>query len=144
MAPVAGIIVSRHFCRLGKARAESRGDSAKDAQHLCAFLAQEQQRQERLRQGESEEHLEFLTDVLQFCDLLSLYLCCGAQQDVEFPQRFGPQLRLTQLPGAGQKAAACRFEPSPFPGGVDIAVAARRYPPSASEPNLLTLPFLLW
>ena len=144
VAPIAGVIVSRHFCRLGEARAESRADSAQDAQHLRAFLAQEQQRQERLRQGEPQEHLEFLTDVLQFCDLLSLYLCCGAEQDVEFPQRFGPRpLRLTRLSGAGHQAV-CRLDPSPFPDGVDVAVVARRCPPPAGESSVGTLPFLLW
>lgn len=145
VAPIAGVIVSRHFCRLGEARAESRADGAPDAQHLRAFLAKEQQRQERLRQGESEERLEFLTDVLQFCDLLSLYLCCGAEQEVEFQQSFGPRpSRLTCLAASSHKAAVCKLDPSPFPQGADIAVMARRYPPSAGEPSVRMLPFLLW
>jgi hypothetical protein len=145
VAPIAGAIVSRHFCRLAQARASSRGDRAQDAQQLQEFLSREDERQQRLGQGESEEYLEFLTDVLQFCDLLSLYLCCGAPQDVEFSPRFVPRpLRLTRLADAGNRAVACRLDPSPFPDGVDVAVAARRYPPSAGEPNLLTLPFLLW
>ena len=74
--------------------------------------------------------------MLQFCDVLSLYLCCGAAQDVEFPQRFGAKpIRLRREARAADQAAVCRFEPSPFiGGGVDLAVLARRFP-SDREPQ---------
>ena len=38
-----------------------------------------------LSKNTTEKELETLTDVLQFCDLVSLYICCGAQNAVEFP-----------------------------------------------------------
>ena len=144
-APIAGATVSRHFWRLAKNRLES-GPDGDDARALVRdFLAREQARQARLLAGDSRREMEFLTDVLQFCDVLSLYLCCGAIADVELPQRFGgPPIRLRrQSAGARDQAAICRFEPSPFSGGgVDLAVSARRYP-AANAAGIATLPFVL-
>jgi len=146
IAPLAGAIVSGHFSRLAKNRFESRIDNPEDRRLLLDFLGREQARQQHLLGGHSQEEFEFLTDVLQFCDVLSLYLCCGATQDVEFPQRFGQvTIRLRrETTRSLDQAAVCRFEPSPFAaGGVDLAVAARHYPASR-QPVTATLPFLLW
>jgi hypothetical protein len=146
LAPIAGAMVSGHFSRLGKHRLEWGIDGAEDCALLRDFLEHEQARQQRLLGGFSREEFEFLTDVLQFCDVLSLYLCCGAIQDVEFRQTFGRKpirLRREVAPRPDQ-AAVCHFEPSPFTGGgVNLAVAARRYPPDR-QPDTGTLPFLLW
>jgi len=146
VAPIAGAMVSGHFSRLGKNRLESRIDSAEDRQLLVDFLDNEQARQRRLLGGHSREEFEFLTDILQFCDVLSLYLCCGATQDVEFPHKFGvTPIRLRrEAARSPDQAAVCRFEPSPFAeGGVDMAVSARRYPENR-RPSAVTLPFLLF
>ncbi len=146
LAFIAGAIVSGHFSRLARNRLESGIDGAEDCGLLVAFLHSEQDRQQRLLGGHSREEFEFLTDVLQFCDVLSLYLCCGATQDVEFTQRFGSKpIRLRRKAArTPEQAAVCRFEPSPFAeGGVDLAVVARRYP-SGRQPGTVTLPFLLW
>lgn len=146
IAPIAGAIVSGHFSRLGRSRLESRIDDAENCGLLAAFLACEQERQKRLLGGHSREEFEFLTDVLQFCDVLSLYLCCGAVQDVTFPQRFGrkPVRLRREAARSPDQAAVCHFDPSPFAeGGVDLAVSARRYPPD-SQPSTVTLPFLLF
>jgi len=146
LAPIAGAIVSGHFWRLGRNRLDWGVDSAEDCGLLVAFLHNEQERQQRLLGGRSQEEFEFLTDVLQFCDVLSLYLCCGATQDVEFQQSFGGEpIRLRrEAAHTPDQAAVCRFEPSPFTeGGVDLAVVARRYP-SDRQPGTVTLPFLLW
>ena len=146
LAPIAGAIVSGHFWRLGRNRLEWGIDSAEDRELLADFLESEQARQRRLLDGHSREEFEFLTDVLQFCDVLSLYLCCGATQDVEFSQRFGARpIRLRrEAARSPDQAVVCHFEPSPFAaGGVDLAVMARRYPP-ARQPGTITLPFLLW
>jgi len=146
IAPIAGAIVSEHFCRLARNRLDSGSDEAKDRGLLLNFLAGEQARQKRLLGGCSRKEFEFLTDILQFCDVLSLYLCCGAAQDVKFPQRFGAEpVRLRrEAARSPDQAAVCRFEPSPFAGGgVDLAVSARRYPPE-HKPSISTLPFLLW
>jgi len=76
--------------------------------------------------------------------VLSLYLCCGAAQDVEFAQRFGAKPIRLRREATRDQAAVCRFEPTPFTGGgVDLAVLARRFP-AEREPSTVTLPFLLW
>lgn len=153
VASVAGVMVSRHFCRLGQERLGSAVDTGEDMQRIGEFLARERQRDQRLRRSLSatEEQVAFLVEVLQFCDLLSLYLCCGAAQDVEFPQKLASRpLQLKREPAQGsrgaekEQAAVCRFDPSPFAQGVGLAVVARHFPPSADHPSLKVLPFLLW
>jgi len=144
IAPISGAVVSSHFWRLAKYRLDWGGDGAQDRRLLLDFLESEHGRQQRLLGGRSREEFEFLTDVLQFCDVLSLYLCCGAVQDVEFSQRFGSKPIHLQREATRDQAAVCRFEPSPFTaGGVDLAVIARRFPISR-QPGTVTLPFLLW
>ncbi len=146
LAPIAGAMVSGHFWRLARNRLEWGIDGAEDRRLLLDFLEREQVRQQRLLGGHSRGEFEFLTDVLQFCDVLSLYLCCGAGQDVEFPPRFGQgPIRLRRLAARSpDQAAVCRFQPTPFTaGGVDLAVVARRFP-ADREPSTVTLPFLLW
>lgn len=146
IAPIAGAIVSGHFSRLGKKRLEWGIDGAEDRGLLLEFVDREQQHRQRLLGEHSREQFEFLTDVLQFCDVLSLYLCCGAAQDVEFPQKFGERpIRLRREAAVSpDQAAVCCFEPSPFTAGaVDLAVIARRFP-ARRQPSTVTLPFLLW
>ncbi len=86
-----GVIVSSHFSRLAGSRLSAESDTGSDRAALETFLAEEATRRERLHrlQRLNVAQLEALTDVLQFCDLLSLYLCCGAQDPVEFPQDLG-------------------------------------------------------
>lgn len=154
VAPIAGILVSRHFRRIGQARLDSAIDNAENLQRLREFLEGEKAREFRLLPacGEREDRIEFLVDVLQFCDLLSLYLCCGAEQDVEFPQKLASRplrlMRASQLTArpahSQQQAALCQFDPSPFASGVGLAVMARRFPGGGAPPGAATLPFLLW
>jgi len=146
LAPIAGAMVSGHFWRLARTRLEWGIDGAEDCGLLVAFLHSEQERHLRLLGGHSQEEFDFLTDVLQFCDVLSLYLCCGAGQEVEFPPRFRQEpIRLRrQAARSPDQAAVCRFQPTPFTaGGVDLAVVARRFP-AYRQPSMMTLPFLLW
>ena len=92
VAPIAGLMVSRHFLRLGNFGLGQGVYSADDAQQVREFLQNEDRRQRRLSKQEtrSAKEIEYWTDVLQFCDLLSLYLCCGSQESVGFPQGIGP------------------------------------------------------
>lgn len=125
-----GIIVSQHFCRLAQTRLRTEADTPADVRRLSTFLEQERRRQAALcaRAPHSSQQLEALTDVLQFCDLLSLYLCCGARESVEFPQRLaGETFRLHYGDGA------YRVEPSRKPSPPDapalrLTVRAWRYP----------------
>lgn len=137
--PEGGIMVSRHFCRLAQGRLDTRIDNEEDTSRLRQFLHQERQRQDRLidHAKRSAAELDFLTDLLQFCDLLSLYLCCGARESVEFPQNFdGKKIR------AWRKGDMFRFEPRVFGAGVSLGILGRAYPETGG-PKSCSLAFLL-
>jgi hypothetical protein len=134
-----GIIVSRHFCRLARARLDTRIDNEEDTSRLRQFLHQERQHQDRLidHAKRSPTELDLLTDLLQFCDLLSLYLCCGARQSVEFPQNFdGKKIR------ARRKDDLFRFQPAVFGAGVSLGISGRLHPETGG-PKSCSLAFLL-
>ena len=119
---LGGILVSQHFCRIAQVRPSS-APAAGD-QLLKQFLSEENARQARLMQQQDrpEQEIHALVDVLQFCDLLSLYVCCGSRENIEFPQRFhGTQVRLQR------DGELCRLEPSIFGGGMSLAVPARKF-----------------
>ena len=124
VGPAGGIIVSRHFQRLAGHRLAGTSDSERDRKRLQQFVEQEQARQKKLaaKQRRSAQELESLTDLLQFCDLLSLYICCGARQRVEFPEYFGTKMRLTA------EGIAYKCDPSLIQTGEEFSFAALRYP----------------
>lgn len=138
-----GYIVSRHFTTLAGGRLASGLDDAANTARLRAFLSHEAERQRRLQaaSGRSVTELEGLLLVLQFCDLLSLYLCGGAAEDVEFPQQFAPgKVRLRC------ENRAFVLDPSPFRSGivtgeVSLGIEARLYPSAGAT---TTLAFVLW
>ena len=114
-APVGGYLVSRHFERI------SNRESARDHSRLEAFRKREKVRQEKLRKSIDLEQpaLEKLLDALQFCDVLSLYLCCGSQRPVTFDK---PKLRITR------NGEEYRIEHSPFRDHCQFSFAALRHP----------------
>jgi hypothetical protein len=114
-APTGGYVVSRHFQRL------SERDAQDDGEKLARFRAHEKQRQNRLRSevGLQEQALELLVDALQFCDLLSLYLCSGSKRSVKFGD---PALTLTR---AGDEY---RLEPFPFREHQQFSFSAMKHP----------------
>jgi hypothetical protein len=124
VSPAGGYIVSRHFCRIAEPRAKS-GSEAKQVQ---AFLDRESQRQKRLAAKQSLEttELERLTDLLQFCDLLSLYICCGAREKVVFPEYFGISVRLAP------EESGFKLDPPLITSGAQFSVAALRHPATES------------
>lgn len=124
VAPLAGIMVSRHFCRLLRGRAESPSETQPDQALMQGFLQSESERQQRLSVGLREAEIEALVDVLQLCDVLSLYLCCGATEEIEFPQSFGGRKIRLRCTGAD----AFVLNPSPFPFPVSISVPAQHWP----------------
>lgn len=125
-SPAGGYMVSRHFWRIGRHRLEIEHDSASDRSRLQEFLDAEGQRQQKLaaKQQRTVEQLETLTDALQFCDLLSLYICCGARENAEFPEYFGVKVRLTV------EDHDYRLEPAVVERGSMFSVAALRHPPA--------------
>jgi hypothetical protein len=124
VGPAGGAIVSRHFQRLAEHRIAGANDSDRDRRKLQQFVEHEQQRRKKLaaKQRRSTEELESLTDLLQFCDLLSLYICCGARESVEFPECFGAKLRLTV------EEEKYKLDPPLLEPGAEFAFAALRYP----------------
>ncbi len=133
-----GFIISRHFAWLGEYRLTQAPDAPAIKAQVAAFVEQERRRQERLGAGLRLARLEDFVRVLQFCDLLSLYLCCGSEEAVEFPQEFAAgRVRLWPRDGGFQ------LQPSPLAdGGLSLAVEARRYP--RAVPATRQLAFLIW
>lgn len=128
-SPAGGYIVSRHFWRLAEHRLSSSGDTREDHDKLQGFLDFESERQKKLasKQSRSSDELQALADVLQFCDLLSLYLCCGAREDVQFPEYFGVKVRLTH------EAEGYRIDAALIESGTRFSVAALRHPATKGE-----------
>ena len=137
VAPIAAVIVSKHFCRLAQFRTGENKDTAENMRLLRGFLIAEDRRQRELLPGCRSYDPECLTDVLQFCDLLSLYLCCGAQENVTFPQSFaGSKVRLERV-RTQDSAAICRFSPSILDGINELAVSARGWPDARNSRQVL-------
>jgi hypothetical protein len=137
VGPIGGLLVSGHFSRLAQSFLQSSTGAAEALPVIQEFLGGESERQGQLfpRQHRPAEAVRVLVDVLQFCDLLSLYLCCGADDSVEFPQRFGGNpIRLRR-----EKELFC-VEPHLFGSGVSLAVRAHRYP---APQMAASIPFLL-
>jgi hypothetical protein len=124
VSPAGGYIVSRHFWRLAEHRRERGDDSESDRKKLQSFLSLETARQKRLasKQARSAGELELLTDVLQFCDLLSLYICSGAHDSVQFPEYFGTAARLSLA------EESYKLDPPLVQSGASFAVARLRHP----------------
>jgi hypothetical protein len=125
LSPAGGYVVSRHFHRL----AEHQLNSEQNRQKLESFLGNEVRRQKRLaaRQSRSTQQLEELTDLLQFFDLLSLYICSGARQNVVFPMYFGVELRITR------NGETYKLAPSLSQNRAGFALAALRYPATQKQ-----------
>ena len=114
-APIGGYMVSRHFERI------SLRDDPQNQAKLETFRRRERQRQHQLKTKIrlDEAALERLVDALQFCDLLSLYLCCGSCWAVKFDS---PELTVRRL------GDEYRLEPSPFQDRRQFSFSALRHP----------------
>jgi len=128
LSAMAGMLVSRHFGSLGESALRRLGHWHEVG--LRAFLDAEAARQKRLA-GEcrcSPKELDEGLRALQFCDLLSLALCCEVREEIEFPQCFGGSaVRMRFRDGFYE------LRPSPFQdeahstGEVQVSVAARKH-----------------
>ena len=124
-----GYIVSRHFCRLAEQRVNQTAEKTPDRGQLARFVESESRRHDQLagRQERDQAELESLTDLLQFCDLLSLYVCSGAEDQAEFPEYFGMKVRLRV------ENHAYGLDPPIIQSGAKFAVAALRHPVTKEE-----------
>jgi uncharacterized protein DUF3891 len=137
---IGGLMVSGHFRRLAEHRLNAAEDSPEDTARIRTFLKNETQQEEaRLRrQPRSRLEVERLVDLLQFCDLLSLYLCCGSHANVQFPQIPGSLPIVLRRDGE-----LCLLHPSPFREEISLGVAARRDSVSRADLNTCVLPVLI-
>lgn len=150
VSPAGGVMVSTHFRRLCHHRLTAASDTAEDTAILQRFDQREAARMDRLLPAAklTAAQVAMLVDVLQFCDLLSLYLCCGATEEVEFPQKLAPAPLRARYEGG-----AFHLHPSPFqrcsssdpnPQGVSLAVSASRWDASFGRGKAGEIGFVLW
>lgn len=127
--PAGGYMVSSHFSRIAEQRISHGADPEAACKRLRAFTAAEAARQRKLagKQKRTQDELERLTDVLQFCDLLSLYICSGAQDNAEFPEYFGLKIKVTV------NDDQYRIVPALAKAGPELSVAGLRYPQTKTE-----------
>lgn len=137
IAPAAGVTVSRHFVALAQLRLNTMHDNDRDREHLEEFVVNETFRQQYLLNTlhTEEAHLDYYLHALQLCDVLSLYLCSGVTDNVEFPQHFnGRSVTLTRM---GRTYA---LDPSPYRAPVRVCVKAVPYENGKLDRN----PVELW
>ena len=136
---IGGAMVSEHFCRLAQNRLSSSQDNQQEIELLNEFRSQQSARQAAFmnRANTSREELALLTDILQFCDLLSLYICCGADGQAAFPQNFDDRSISIR-----RDEGMYRVEPSILGGGASLGVTARQFPSSGAA-QVGTLPILI-
>jgi hypothetical protein len=86
--PLGGLIVSAHFARLTHPYLQRGAGTPDQRAQVEQFLHREAERVDRLlpHAGMALEEIEELINVLQFCDLASLYLCANPAAPVELPQ----------------------------------------------------------
>jgi hypothetical protein len=120
VGPLAGYLVSRHFFAIFEQNED------KMQPFSAKFRQQETARQQRLLKKSRADATQAgrLLEALQFTDLLSLHICCGLTQAVEFPQHIGG--RAMRLTATG--TASCRLEPSPFTDREGFSISAIRHP----------------
>jgi hypothetical protein len=135
--PLAGYMVSRHFWRVGGAFGQAVAQSDPQRALLREFLREEEARQQALLEQAklAADAAERLVDLLQFCDLLSLCLCCGAREPATLDDAAGRAVALRWRDDDG----ACLLEPSPLRDPVPLEAPAQRFP--GGEPS--TLHFVL-
>jgi Protein of unknown function (DUF3891) len=90
ISPVGEYMVSGHFSRIARMRIQMEVDPGEVVDHLASFAREEEAAQEKLEWQIPlpKAQLTELIDLLQFSDVLSLYLCCGSHDPVDFPQDF--------------------------------------------------------
>ncbi|MGH9524434.1 MAG: DUF3891 family protein [Terriglobales bacterium] len=126
---VGGYIVSRHFSSLGESRLERAPDPPETQAKLRGFVDGERSRQGALRKLASDvKQWESYVLLLQFCDLLSLYLCCGAPDAVEFPQ-CSPAGRIR----ATRSGRVVSLSPTPLRSSLQLQVRGWHWPSATAE-----------
>lgn len=136
IAPIAGILVSEHFCRIARDFSRATTNPPGVVQVLTTFVEREIAQQEELREQQSldAKEINLRVDVLQFFDLLSLYVCCGSQENVVFPQRFNQKTFSMR-----READLYRLEPSLFEATVNFSIKAKTHPSQNGEAEQISI-----
>ena len=89
--PLAALVVSEHFARIAKSYLDAGRGTPQHQSMVEQFCQREHTRCERLRTQLTQpgDEVEALIQVLQFCDLASLYLCANPAGPVELPPLAG-------------------------------------------------------
>jgi hypothetical protein len=154
LSPLGGLLVSHHFSRLCEHRLNVKIDPPQETSLLRAFLEEQRSKQKHLRAepgsaeaASSDSEIETLVDLLQFCDLLSLYLCAGAFEPAEFPQQFrGRTIRIAPERGGYilEPSLFASEERSEKPAeGIRFSVPATRFPVQGNERKPEMLSFMV-
>ena len=141
--PAAGWLVSWHFSELARMRLASAQLSASERALFEAFAERQKESREQALAHlmlHGREELMACGRLLQFCDLLSLFACLGADAPLVAPQGFvmhsGREQKIRLEPENG----AIRLVPYPFDvSEMRLSVSARRLsrPQFASDQELL-------
>jgi hypothetical protein len=130
ISPLGEYMVSGHFSRIGRMRIQMEVDTPEDLTRLHGFVQDEDAEQEKLQAKIAlpKERLAEYVDLLQLCDVLSLYLCCGATETADFPQQFGGNhIRIRYDDGVYST------EPSLFGATQRFYLPVRIYPSHSGE-----------
>lgn len=132
-------MVSRHFVWLGEFRLNRAEDPASVQQQISDFVRSERERQRDLRATASKgSQWDDLLPLLQFCDLLSLYICSGTRQSVQFPHEFAAGRVRARYEGA-----TCVLDPTPFVGPTSMSVRARYFSNQQVASDFTSIPIQL-
>ncbi len=130
ISPLGEYMVSAHFSRIGHMRLQMEVDSTEDTKLLKNFIRGEEEYQAKLaaKTGLGQDDLNSYVDLLQFCDVLSLYLCSGSKEPADFPQEFqGRSISLRYEDGV------YRTSPSIFNETQRFHIPVRVYPSKGGE-----------
>lgn len=117
VSPAAGYVVSRHFVALAERSLMAAKEKGAEAEMVEEFLRRELQRERQVVWEADEAARDRLVRVLQFCDLLSLYVCCGAGDPARFALDFGFGTIIAEYEGK-----ALHLTPSPLHAELKIAI----------------------
>src|SRR5437868_6289274 len=120
VSALGGFLVSEHFRNIAIANRD------KAPALISKFVSNEELRQKKLRPkiALSDAEIQRLVEGLRFCDLLSLYLCSGASESVEFPQKTEGKNIMLERTGNDQ----CSIIPFPFASDEIFGISALRHP----------------
>jgi hypothetical protein len=132
VAPLVDVLVSRHFSLLG------RGDPAR-----ADFVRTETERRAGIERvlPYAAADLDRWTGALGFCDLLSLYLCSGAHQPVEFPMAHPADPAAAHAPKTTLSFddGSPRFSSPVFKSGTHVSLTVRAYSGRGTDLSPLSL-----